>query len=85
MEKKLGVSDKVLPAGSPVKITNGFVVLKDTGDDHDHDLFLNKDDELYVFANQSEIMQMIHDHNRENPGNEFLGSIIIANIITFSK
>lgn len=85
MQKKLGVSDKQLPQGSTVKITNGFVVLKEDGDDQDHDLFLNKDDELYVFANPSEIMQTVNDHNRENPGNEFLGTIIIANVITFWK
>lgn len=83
--KKLQASDAVLPGSSPVKITNGFVVLDENGEDHVNDLFNNNDNSVHVFANPSEIMQDIADYNRVNPGNEFLGTIIIANTITFFK
>lgn len=67
----------------PVKITNGFVVLDENGEDHDHELFNNKDGSVKIFANQSQIMESVNDFNRENPSEPFLGSIIIANVITF--
>ena len=84
-EKKLQTSDAVLPGSSPVKITNGFVVLDENGEDHTDDLFNNKDGTPHIFANPSEIMQDVHDFNRMNPGKEFLGTIVIANTITFWK
>lgn len=47
------------------KLTNGFVVLDENGEDHTHPLFNNLDGTPKIFTSQGDVVNEVNDFNRD--------------------